>query len=80
MFLDMFLKVAGAAAIAALLFVVYLVRHVLSKPQGTERMAFLSREVQKGAAAFLKREYTWVSGLLLPSLFFRADRCYQACP
>ncbi len=71
MFLDMFLKVAGAAAIAALLFVVYLVRHVLSKPQGTERMAFLSREVQKGAAAFLKREYTWVSGFVIAiALFF----------
>ncbi|HOD96325.1 MAG TPA: sodium-translocating pyrophosphatase [Candidatus Hydrogenedentes bacterium] len=70
MFLDMFLKVAGAASIAALLFVVYLARQVLSKPQGTERMAFLSTQIQKGAAAFLKREYTWVSGFVLVIMLF----------
>lgn len=70
MFLDMFLKVAGAASIAALLFVVYLVRQVLSKPQGTERMAFLSKQIQEGAAAFLKREYTWVSGFLAIIVLF----------
>lgn len=65
MILDMFLKVAGASAIAALLFVVYLTRYVLSKPQGTEKMASLSRSVQLGAAAFLKREYLWVSGFVI---------------
>ncbi len=56
----MFLKISGVAAIAALLFVAYLIKYVLGKPQGNERMVFLSRQVQIGAAAFLKREYTWV--------------------
>ncbi len=70
--LDMFLKVSGAAAIAALLFVVYLIRYVLSKPQGTERMAFLSKSVQQGAAAFLKQEYTWVSGFVIVIAAFLA--------
>lgn len=49
----------GAAAIA-LAFVAYLVQYTLSKPQGTERMARLSRLVQEGALAFLKREYVYV--------------------
>lgn len=56
----MFLKVAGVCAILALLFVVYLAKYVLSKPQGNEKMAGLSKAVQQGAAAFLKREYAWV--------------------
>ncbi len=56
----MFLKASGLCAVLALLFVAYLARYVLGKPQGNERMAFLSGEVQKGAAAFLKKEYQWV--------------------
>lgn len=60
-----FLKVSAGAGILALLFVAYLVRYVLSKPQGTERMALLSRYVQEGALAFLKREYLWVGGISL---------------
>ncbi len=56
----MFLKTAGLCAVAALIFVAYLARYVLGKPQGTEKMAFLSRQVQLGAVAFLKKEYQWV--------------------
>ncbi|HDP35195.1 MAG TPA: sodium-translocating pyrophosphatase, partial [Candidatus Hydrogenedentes bacterium] len=56
----MFLKLAGGCAVLALLFVMYLAKYVLSKPQGTEKMAALSKSVQQGAAAFLKREYAWV--------------------
>jgi K(+)-stimulated pyrophosphate-energized sodium pump len=55
-----FLKIAAGTAVLALLFVVYLVRYVLSKPQGSEKMEQLSRMVQEGAMAFLRREYTWV--------------------
>jgi K(+)-stimulated pyrophosphate-energized sodium pump len=44
-------------SIFALLFVCYLVYFVLSRSQGTERMAEISRAVQIGAKAFLKREY-----------------------
>jgi K(+)-stimulated pyrophosphate-energized sodium pump len=53
-----------AASAAALLFVVYLAKYTLSKPQGTPRMAELSRLVQEGALAFLKREYIWVYGFV----------------
>ncbi|MFA7692661.1 MAG: sodium-translocating pyrophosphatase [Candidatus Hydrogenedentales bacterium] len=63
--LDRFLIVAGASAVLALLFVAYLARYVLSKPQGTDRMVALSRAIQEGAAAFLKREYIWVSGFVV---------------
>jgi len=44
-----------------LLFVVYLALHVMRKPQGNEKMASISKLVQKGALAFLKREYSYVS-------------------
>ena len=60
-----FLKVAAGTSVLALLFVVYLARYVLAQPQGSDRMANLSRHVQLGAAAFLKREYTWVFGLAI---------------
>ena len=56
-----FLKIAGGASILSLLFVVYLARYVLSKPQGSEKMADLSKSIQDGAKAFLKREYSYVS-------------------
>jgi len=52
--------VSYGSALAALAFVAYLVQYVLSKPQGTERMALLSKMVQEGALAFLKREYVYV--------------------
>ncbi len=58
-----FLKIACGAGVFSLLFVVYLARYVLSKPQGNERMATLSRYVQEGALAFMKREYVWVFGI-----------------
>ena len=52
------------AALSALGFVAYLASYVLSKPQGNERMAHLSRLVQEGALAFLKREYRYVYGFV----------------
>ncbi|HUW62381.1 MAG TPA: sodium-translocating pyrophosphatase [Candidatus Bathyarchaeia archaeon] len=58
--LDHFLNVTAVAGICALLFVVYLIKYVLSKPQGNETMARLSRSVQEGALAFLLREYRYV--------------------
>jgi len=60
-----FLQVAGIASVIALLFVVYLTRFVLAHPQGTPRMVELSNLVQEGAAAFLRREYTYVSALVV---------------
>jgi K(+)-stimulated pyrophosphate-energized sodium pump len=55
-----FLKVAAGASAVALLFVVYLAKYTLSKPQGNELMARLSTMVQEGARTFLRREYTYV--------------------
>ncbi len=55
-----FLWVSAGASVLALLFVAYLVQYVLSKPQGTDAMIHISRLVQVGAAAFLRREYTYV--------------------
>ncbi len=65
-----FLMVSGAAGVLALFVVVYLAQYVLSKPQGTDKMAQLSRSVQKGAAAFLKQEYLWVSGFVVVIALF----------
>ncbi|MBP8129292.1 MAG: sodium-translocating pyrophosphatase [Candidatus Hydrogenedentes bacterium] len=55
-----FLKISLGASVLALAFVVYLARYVLSKPQGNETMARLSKAVQEGALAFLFREYRYV--------------------
>jgi len=59
--MDRFLVVSGSASLLALAFVVYLARYVLSKPQGTDKMADISRMVQQGARAFLIREYRYVA-------------------
>lgn len=60
-----FLKLSAAAAVVALLFVSYLARYVLAQSPGTELMARLSRQVQLGAVAFLRREYAFVLALSL---------------
>ena len=65
-----FLGVAGFASLCALAFVAYLARYVLSKPQGNETMEHLSKLVQQGAAAFLKREYTYVSAFVAAIMVF----------
>jgi K(+)-stimulated pyrophosphate-energized sodium pump len=58
--MERFLVVSGAASIIALAFAAYLVNYVLSKPQGSDKMERISKMVQDGAKAFLKREYTYV--------------------
>jgi K(+)-stimulated pyrophosphate-energized sodium pump len=58
--MERFLVISGIASLLSLGFVVYLARYVLSKPEGSELMAGLSRQIQIGAMAFLKREYTYV--------------------
>ena len=59
-----FLDGSVLASLCALAFVVYLAKYVLSKPQGTEAMARISGLVQKGAKAFLYREYRYVLSLV----------------
>ncbi len=55
-----FLWISAGASIVALTFVAYLVQYVLSKPQGTDTMIHISKLVQQGAMAFMRREYTYV--------------------
>jgi K(+)-stimulated pyrophosphate-energized sodium pump len=63
--LDHFLWVSIAAGVCALLFVLRLANYVLSKPQGNETMARLSRQIQLGAKAFLRREYVYVGSFII---------------
>jgi K(+)-stimulated pyrophosphate-energized sodium pump len=55
-----FLDYSAFAGLCALVFVAYLAKYVLSKPQGNATMAHISELVQKGARAFLYREYRYV--------------------
>ena len=55
------LLAAGGAGLVSLLTVLVLTRQVLKKDPGSERMQELSRMVQVGASAFLKREYQYVA-------------------
>ncbi|MFH1690090.1 MAG: sodium-translocating pyrophosphatase [Candidatus Eisenbacteria bacterium] len=59
------LAVPLASGIVGLIFVGILVREVLSKNPGNEVMQRISLAIQEGARAFLKREYTYVSVLVL---------------
>ncbi len=52
---------AGASAILGLLLAGFFFKNVKAASPGDERMVFLMTEIQKGARAFLKQEYSWVS-------------------
>ena len=52
---------AGLSAIAALLLAGYFFKLVGAASPGDDRMVFLMNEIQKGARAFLKKEYSWLS-------------------
>jgi K(+)-stimulated pyrophosphate-energized sodium pump len=52
---------AAASAIAGLLLAGYYYRAVAAASPGNDRMVFLMTEIQKGARAFLKKEYSWVA-------------------
>ncbi|MCD4691090.1 sodium-translocating pyrophosphatase, partial [bacterium] len=54
-----------AASVAGLLFVVLLVREVLRSDSGSDVMIQISRSIQEGARAFLKREYSYVAILVV---------------
>ncbi len=74
-----YLMWTAVASVVSLLYVAYLSRYILSKPQGTDKMITISRLVQKGAAAFLKREYSYVFpvvvviGIILVVLGFKPE-------
>lgn len=49
------------ASVIALIFVAFLSYDILRKDPGSRRMVEISRAVQEGAKAFLKREYTYIA-------------------
>lgn len=59
-------------SICALVFVVYLIIDVLKKDKGNEKMAQISLAIQQGARAFLKREYVYVSVVVIVIAFLIA--------
>ena len=63
---------AMISAVAGLLLAGYYYKSVKSAPPGDERMVFLMKEIQKGARAFLKQEYTWVSVFVLAMIILLA--------
>ncbi|MCY3850761.1 MAG: sodium-translocating pyrophosphatase [Acidimicrobiaceae bacterium] len=63
---------AMLSAAAGLLLAVFYYKSVESAPPGNERMVFLMGEIQKGARAFLKQEYTWVSVFVLAMIILLA--------
>ena len=54
--------VAGALALA---FAAVRVRDVLAEDEGTDEMRSIAKSIQEGAAAFLRREYTFLAGFVL---------------
>ena len=59
--LDAIPYLAGASALMGLLLAYFFYTNVKAASPGDERMVFLMTEIQKGARAFLKKEYSWVS-------------------
>jgi K(+)-stimulated pyrophosphate-energized sodium pump len=53
--------IAALSAIAALVLAFAYFRNVGSASPGNERMVYLMNEIQKGAKAFLRKQYQWVS-------------------
>ena len=49
------------ASLVALGFVVYLSLNVVRQDPGNSRMVEISKAIQEGAKAFLKREYTYIA-------------------
>src|SRR5438477_8297960 len=56
----LFALICAAAAVA---YGLWLTVWLLGRPAGTERMQEISRAVQEGAAAYLRRQYTTIAGV-----------------
>jgi len=57
--------IALVSALAALVLAAFFFKDVKSAPPGNERMVSLMNEIQAGARAFLRQEYTWVAGFVV---------------
>ena len=55
------LWVAIVAALVALVFAVVATQRILGEDQGDETMRSIADQIQIGAAAFLRREYTFIA-------------------
>ncbi|MFQ5677432.1 MAG: sodium/proton-translocating pyrophosphatase, partial [bacterium] len=53
-----------AASLIALVFVAFLIFDIMKKDQGNDRMIQISKAVQDGAKAFLKREYIYIGSFV----------------
>lgn len=59
--MDLIPYLAAVSAVAALVLAGYFYSSVRAQSPGNDRMVFLMTEIQKGARAFLKKEYSWVA-------------------
>ena len=59
------LFIALGAGVIALLFAAYTARKVLAEDEGTDVMKEIAKAIQEGAAAFLRREYTFLAGFVI---------------
>ncbi|MGB3736623.1 MAG: sodium-translocating pyrophosphatase [Ilumatobacter sp.] len=59
--MDVIPYLAAVSALAGLALAFFYYKAVEKESPGNERMVFLMEEIQKGAKAFLKKEYQWVS-------------------
>ena len=57
--------IAAVSALAALVLAAFYYRDVASAPAGNERMVSIMKQIQAGARAFLRQEYTWVAGFVV---------------
>ena len=55
------LFVGLASSVIAIIAVIWLIKSVLSKEEGSDVMKKIARQIQLGASAFLKREYTYIT-------------------
>ena len=58
--MDTILYLAIAASVAAVIFGLVKYGAIMKQDAGTDRMQAISKQVQEGAAAFLKAEYSWL--------------------
>ena len=57
--------IALVSALAALVLAAFFYKDVSSAPPGNERMVAIMNQIQTGARAFLRQEYTWVAGFVV---------------
>jgi len=62
---DIWIWLAGASGLAALALAAIFARQVVAADPGNDRMVEIGQAIREGAMAFIRREYTWVSGFVV---------------